>query len=138
LAQGAIATVYGAGLASASSAAGGTGVVIRDQSGAETGASLLYVSSGQINFVLPGGIALGNAVLKAMRDNQLAGASAIVLASIAPGLFTANGKETGPAAAMVVYVAADGSRTIAPAFTCRAVGDCSTAPISIQTGATKA
>ena len=138
LAQGAIATVYDAGLASASSAAGGTGVFIRDQSGAETGASLLYVSSGQISFVLPGGIALGNAVLKVMRDNQLAGASAIVLASIAPGLFTANGKETGPAAAMVVYVAADGSQTIAPAFTCRAVGDCSTAPISIQTGAAKA
>jgi hypothetical protein len=41
LAQGAIATVYGAGRASASSAPGGTGVVIRDQSGAETGASLL-------------------------------------------------------------------------------------------------
>jgi uncharacterized protein (TIGR03437 family) len=33
---------------------------------------------------------------------------------------------------MVVYVAADGSQTIAPAYTCRAAGDCGTAPISIQ------
>jgi uncharacterized protein (TIGR03437 family) len=35
---------------------------------------------------------------------------------------------------MAVYVAADGSQTIAPAFTCRAAGDCGTAPISIQPG----
>ena len=130
LAPGSIATVYGAGLASA--AAGGTRVVVRDQTGAEADANLLYVSSGQINFVLPGGAAVGNAVLKVMRDNQLAGATQIGLASVAPGLFTANGQATGPAAAMAVYVAADGSQTIVPAFACRAAGDCGTAPISIQ------
>lgn len=132
LAPGSIATIYGTGLASASAAAGGTSVVIRDQSGAEADADLLYVSSGQINFVLPGGVALGNAVVKVMRDNQLAGAAQILLAAVAPGLFTANGQATGPAAAMAVYVAADGSQTITPAFTCRAAGDCGTAPISIQ------
>ena len=132
LAPGSIATVYGTGLASASAGAGGTRVVVRDQSGAEADANLLYVSSGQINFVLPGGAAVGNAVLKVMRDNQLAGAAQILLASVAPGLFTANGKETGPAAAMVLYVAADGSQTVVPAFTCRTAGNCDTAPISIQ------
>jgi uncharacterized protein (TIGR03437 family) len=132
LAPGSIATVYGAGMASTSAAAGGTRVVVRDQSGAEADASLLYVSPGQINFVLPGGAAVGNAVLKVMRDNQLAGATQIGLALVAPGLFAANGHPTGPAAAMVVYVAADGSQTIAPAFACRAAGDCGTAPISIQ------
>jgi uncharacterized protein (TIGR03437 family) len=106
--------------------------VVRDPTGAETAANLLYVSSGQINLVVPGGIALGNAVLKVLRDNQLAGAAPVVLNSVAPGLFTANGQETGPAAAMVLYVAADGSETVAPAFLCRAAGDCSTASISIQ------
>jgi uncharacterized protein (TIGR03437 family) len=134
LAPESIATVYGTGLASASAGAGGTSVVVRDQSGTEANASLLYVSSGQINLVLPGGAAVGNAVLKVMRDNQLAGAAQILLASVAPGLFAANGQATGPAAAMVLYVAADGSQTVAPAYTCRAAGDCSTAPISIQPG----
>ena len=110
LAPGSIATVYGAGLASASAAAGGTRVVVRDQSGAEAEADLLYVSSGQINLVLPGGAAVGSAVLKVMRDNQLAGAAQVLLASVAPGVFTANGQATGPAAAMVVCVAADGSQ----------------------------
>jgi uncharacterized protein (TIGR03437 family) len=129
-----IATIYGTGLASASTGAGGTSVVVRDQTGAEADASLLYVSSGQINFVLPGGAAVGNAVLKVMRDSQLAGAAQIVLASVAPGLFAANGQATGPAAAMVVYVATDGSQTVAPAYACRAAGDCSTAPISLQPG----
>src|ERR1035437_437403 len=58
LAPGSIATVYGAGLASASAAAGGTRVVVRDQSGAEADADLLYVSSGQINFVVPDAAAM--------------------------------------------------------------------------------
>jgi uncharacterized protein (TIGR03437 family) len=87
--------------------------MVRDQSGVEADASLLYVSAGQINFVLPGGATAGNAVVKVMRDNQLAGAAQIVLASVAPGLFTANSQATGPAAAMAVYVAADGSQTVA-------------------------
>jgi len=134
LAPGSIATVYGTGLASAASSAR---IMVRDQSGVEADASLLYVSAGQINFVLPGGATAGNAVVKVMRDNQLAGAAQIVLASVAPGLFAANGQATGPAAAMVVYVAADGSQTIAPAYTCRAAGDCNTAPISIQPGAAR-
>ncbi|MGA2148372.1 MAG: carboxypeptidase regulatory-like domain-containing protein [Bryobacteraceae bacterium] len=132
LAPGSVATVYGTGLASATGGTAGTSVVVRDPTGAETAANLLYVSSGQINLVVPGGIALGNAVLKVLRDNQLAGAAPVVLNSVAPGLFTANGQETGPAAAMVLYVAADGSETVAPAFLCRAAGDCSTASISIQ------
>jgi uncharacterized protein (TIGR03437 family) len=38
---------------------------------------------------------------------------------------------------MVVSVAADGSQAAAPAFTCRAAGDCRTTPISIQPGAAK-
>ena len=53
---------------------------------------------------------------------------------MAPGIFTANAKETGPAAAMVVSVAPDGTQTFSPAFTCKAVGDCQTAPFSLQPG----
>ncbi len=128
LAPASIATVYGAGLASTSAGTSGTSVVVRDQFGAEAEAGRLYVSPGQINFVLPGGDALGNAILKVMRASQLAGSVPIVLTAVAPGIFTANGKETRPAAAMVVYAAADGSQTMAAAFTCRTAGDCDTAP----------
>ena len=127
LAPDSIATVYGAGLS-------GARVAVRDRYGAEADARLLYVSPGQINLVLPPGLAPGAAVLKVTKDGQPAGAAGVVLAPVAPGIFTASGKETGPAAAMVVTVAADGSQTISPAFTCRAAGDCSTAAISIEPG----
>jgi uncharacterized protein (TIGR03437 family) len=132
LAPDAIATVYGAGLAGSVTA--GTRVMVRDRSGAEADARLLYISPGQINLVLPPGLAPGAAVLKVTKDGQPAGAAGLVLAPVAPGLFTASGTETGPAAAMVVSVATGGPQAVSPAFTCRAVGDCRTAPISIEPG----
>jgi uncharacterized protein (TIGR03437 family) len=135
LAPEAIATVYGAGLAG--SATAGTSVTVRDRYGAEASATLLYVSPGQINLVLPPGLASGPAVLKVIRDGLPAGAAGIVVAPVAPGIFTAGGTPTGPAAALVVSVAADGSQTVAPTFTCRVAGDCATAPVSIQPGATR-
>ena len=133
LAPGTIATVYGAGLAGSTSA--GTAVVVRDRYGAEAQANLLYVSPGQINLVLPPGLATGDAVLKVTRNAAPAGAAGIVVATVAPGLFTAGGTATGPAAAMAVSVAADGSQTVSSTFTCSGVGNCLTAPISIQPGA---
>jgi uncharacterized protein (TIGR03437 family) len=133
LASQTIVTVYGVGLAD-STAATGTAVGVRDRYGAEAEANLLYVSPGQINLVLPPGLAMGDAVLKVTRDGQPAGAASIVMAAVAPGLFTASGMATGPAAATVVSVAADGSQTVSPSFTCAAVGNCRTVPISIQPG----
>jgi uncharacterized protein (TIGR03437 family) len=135
LAPDAIATIYGTGLAGP--VISGTRVIASDRFGSEADASLLYVSPGQINLVLPPGLAPGVAVLKVTRDGQPAGAAGIVLAPVAPGLFTAGGTETGPAAAMVVSVGADGSQTVSAAFTCRTVGDCRTAPISLQAGAAR-
>lgn len=142
LAPSSIATVYGTGLAgstisgpAASAGTSGTSVTVRDRYGAETAASLLYISPGQINLVVPPGLASGAAVLKVARTGQPAGAAELVLAAVAPGLFTASGTATGPAAAEVVSVAADGSQTASNAFTCSAAGSCVTAPISIQPGA---
>jgi uncharacterized protein (TIGR03437 family) len=111
----------------------GSKVIVRDKSGAESEAQSLYVSPGQINLVLPGGLASGPAVLKVMRDGQLAAAAQVLLNPVAPGLFAANGMERGPAAAIIVYVTAGGSQTSATAFECGATTvTCTTVPISIQ------
>ncbi|MFI5382182.1 MAG: carboxypeptidase regulatory-like domain-containing protein, partial [Tepidisphaerales bacterium] len=136
-----ILTVYGSGLASSAvpgDTATGSKVSVRDRYGAEMQAQLLYVSPGQINLVLPGGLTPGAAVLKVMRDDQLAGAGQISLAPVAPGLFAANSFTAGPAAAVVVYVAADGSQTNSPTFVCSGpVGHCDTAPISATSETTR-
>jgi len=133
LAPGAIATAYGVGLAGSPAAA--TAVTIRDRYGVEAAASLLYVSGGQINLVLPPSLASGQGVLKVTRDGQPAGAAEIAIAPVAPGLFTATGAATGPAAALAVSVAADGSQTVSSTFACAAPGSCLTSPIPIQPGA---
>jgi uncharacterized protein (TIGR03437 family) len=133
LAPSAVATVYGVGLAG--STAAGTEVIVRDRYGAEADANLLYVSPGQINLVLPPNLASGAAVLRVTRDGQPAGAVNIAINPVAPGLFTASGAASGPAAAAALSVAADGSQTVSNTFTCTAPGNCLTAPIAIQPGA---
>lgn len=133
LAPSSIATVYGSGLSNAGSI---TRAVIRDRQGLESDAQLLYVSPGQLNLVLPGAVASGAAVLKVLRDSQVVAATQVTLARVAPGLFSANGLESGPAAAIVATVAPDGSQTISPTYSCSA-GICSTAVVSAGSGATR-
>lgn len=136
-----IITIYGSGLASSvasgDAAASGTRVVVRDRWGLEEAGHLLYVSPGQINLVLPPSLSTGSAVLIVMRDGRLAAAAETSLAAVAPGLFTANGRETGPAAAIAVRVAPDGSQTFSPAFECGAAAQtCVAVPISVNIGRT--
>jgi uncharacterized protein (TIGR03437 family) len=68
-----------------------------------TAVPLFYVSPGQINFVLPIGLAAnGTADLQIVRQStgQIYGAAEIALASASPGLFTAAGTGTGQIAAL--------------------------------------
>lgn len=94
---------------------GGTSVTVRDSTNKEFLAPLFFVSPGQINFLMPSGLALGPAtVLVTNAQGQLA-SSAISLEAVAPALFAANANGREAAAAVVLRVKADGTQTYEPA-----------------------
>ncbi len=80
-------------------------VLIRDSAGVERAAKLIFVSPGQSNFITPGGMAEGAAVVRVVDANNAQ--LKVGLSEIAPvslGLFSANGNGTGVAAGFIVRV----------------------------------
>lgn len=121
LAQEAIAAAFGAQLATTTQVAtsvplptslGGTSITVRDSVGAERQAPLFFVSSGQVNYQLPPGTALGTALIYLSSGDSLLAAQTAQIAGVAPGLFTANANGQGVPAALVYRVKADNTLTV--------------------------
>ena len=119
-APGSLQSVFGERLAletaaaSASSlpeALGSVRIEIIDSTGAARAARLLYVSPGQINFLMPAEAAPGAAVLRLRREGEDPVESALTIGAVAPGLFSANGTGEGIGAITALRVGADGSRS---------------------------
>jgi len=94
----------------------GYSVLVRDSAGREVPALLFSIANGQINFVVPGEAAPGNATVTLRRQEAALGTAAVRLASVAPGIFTANSSGSGAPAALSLTVGADGSRSVAELF----------------------
>ena len=94
-------------------------------------APLLYVSPGQINFVVPDGTASGTAIFAVAGGGAAASATAAVQA-VAPTLFSMNGTGSGVAAALAVAVLAGNPQTQSPVpvFQCGSAG-CVSVPIDV-------
>jgi uncharacterized protein (TIGR03437 family) len=84
-------------------------------------AALLFVSSTQINFVVPAG-ASGDVEIAVVRNGETVASARTVIESVAPGLFTAAGTGQGWAAAITVRISADGSQTWTPVALCSTDG----------------
>jgi uncharacterized protein (TIGR03437 family) len=104
---------------------GGVTVTITDSAGTSSLALLLgvFASTGQINFVVPGGAAEGLAVVVVTLPGGGALTTAIDIAGAAPGIFAANGTGQGPFTGQVVYVHADGSQTVVSSAVLNAGGN---------------
>lgn len=123
LASESIVALFGAGLATSSQVAttaplpislGGTSVTVRDSANNEKLAPLFFVSEGQINFLMPAGLANGEAtILVANADGRFARGTTTI-ARVAPALFSANANGEGVAAAVVLRLRADGSQSYEP------------------------
>lgn len=110
-----IAAAFGTNLAANTQAAtelplptqlAGVSVRVRDRTSAERDAPLFFVSPNQINYQIPPGAANGIAMVSVS-----SGAAGIMeIASVAPGLFSANANGQGVAAAVVLRVRADGAQ----------------------------
>jgi uncharacterized protein (TIGR03437 family) len=92
----------------------GTSVTIRDATGREALAPLFFVSPSQINYLVPAGMASGGATVIVKSGDKVAGVSQIQIATVAPGLFSANANGQGVAAAVALRVAANGAQTFLP------------------------
>lgn len=88
----------------------GTNVRVRDSLGNEREAHLFFVSPGQVNFLIPAGSAPGTATvsIRSERGDLITGI--LVIATIAPGLFTANANGSGPPAAVALRIKPNGEQ----------------------------
>ncbi len=99
LAPESIASAFGTALSTARQAAttlplpttlAGTQVKVRDSAGVERLAPLFFVSSGQVNYQVPPGSAPGLALVTTSNSNGALSRGDLIVATIAPGFFTAN------------------------------------------------
>lgn len=123
LAPGAMASAFGAHLATTTLTAngaplpttlGGTSVTVRDSQGAARLSPLFLVSPTQVNYQVPEESAPGDAVVIVEHENGAFAAGRLRIALVAPALFTANASGRGLAAALVLRVRADGTQSYEP------------------------
>lgn len=89
-------------------------ILVLDSQGVERTAPLFFVSPTQINFVIPEGLAEGGIAIKVMRENQPTHVSFARLTKVQPDVFTADASGQGLAAAVILRIKADGSRSFEP------------------------
>ncbi len=104
----------------------GTTVKVRDSAGVvrlagvlnvasvERPAGLFFVAPTQVNYQIPPGTAAGAATVTITSGAGAVSAGTVNIASVAPGLFTANANGQGVAAAVVFRRRADGSESFEP------------------------
>lgn len=133
-----LASLFGTNLASGVAQAdaeplphtlGGATLTVTDSAGTQRQASLLYVSSTQINFAVPDGTAKGPAQFVVTNGSTTQSFDGTV-ASIDPTLFSMNGSGTGVAAATTQ---AGSSQTAVPVYQCTS-STCVAVPITLASG----
>jgi uncharacterized protein (TIGR03437 family) len=127
LAPGSFASIFGLNFTDPS----GVTVKLTDARGAHFEVPPVVASHGQMNLLLPAAAAWGPARLTVASSSGQSASTGVQLERVAPGLFTANSTGVGAAAATVVRVRADGSRTYAPAYQCGSPFQCTVAPIQV-------
>ncbi|MGH9803175.1 MAG: S8 family serine peptidase, partial [Blastocatellia bacterium] len=88
----------------------GVRVRVTDSAGTVRFAGLFFVSSGQINYTIPAGTALGVALIDVLRDGNVVGRGAVSVNTVWPGMFTANSSGVGLGAAVVFRIRANGQQ----------------------------
>ncbi|MBL8171153.1 MAG: DUF11 domain-containing protein [Acidobacteria bacterium] len=93
LAPDSIATVYGTGLATEQTE--GTSVTVQDSAGVTRNAKLLYVSTTQVNFLVPAGTKTGLATVTVRAANGATSTGVTTINAVAPALFKAGNAPAG-------------------------------------------
>lgn len=113
-----IVAAFGTGLATATQVAmtqplptslAGTTVRVRDAANVERLAPLFFVSATQVNYLVPEGTSLGQALVTVLAGDGATSQAVVRVDAVAPGLFTADATGAGLAAANVLRVKLDGT-----------------------------
>ncbi len=121
-------TLTGSGFGAKSSAA------VRDSSGSEQPAQVVFSSARQINLLLPAALAGGSATLLLTREDGVQFSAPVNVQPVAPGVFAADSSGSGPPAAQAVRVASDGSQLVQDLFECT-TGTAECFPVPVDFGA---
>jgi uncharacterized protein (TIGR03437 family) len=123
LARSSIVAAFGTGLATTTEVASsvplptqlaGTTLKVKDSANMERDASLFLVAPSQINYLIPPETAVGTATVSVINGVNSVATGTIQIASVAPGLFSANASGQGVAAAVILRVKADGTQSYEP------------------------
>jgi uncharacterized protein (TIGR03437 family) len=139
VAPGALVSAYGFDLTDATEAAAGAEwplslagvqVWVVDSLGAERSARIASVSPTRIDYLLPEDLASGFATITIAGSGKRITSQSLIT-PVAPGIFTADGTDQGPAAGHALLVANDGSQQLKSLSECSARGRCSPIPVKI-------
>ena len=136
-----LGSIYGANLASTTQKAeaqplplslGGVTVTVQDSAGTSEAAPLLYVSPGQINFLVPPGLARGVATFTIAGGSGPPLEAMGAVGQVAPALFSLSGTGSGLAAATAIRVNAGDPTQQSPVtlFDCTS-SPCQAVPIDV-------
>ncbi|MGH9799239.1 MAG: SBBP repeat-containing protein, partial [Blastocatellia bacterium] len=92
----------------------GTTVKVKDRLNVELPAPLFFVSPGQINLLIPSGLAAGKATITVTNAANATVSATVLIEKTAPGLFSANASGKDVAAAVLLRVKPDGSQIFEP------------------------
>jgi uncharacterized protein (TIGR03437 family) len=106
----------------------GTSVTIEDSAGTVTSAPVIFVSPSQVTFQVPAAVASGTASVTVTSPGSTQTANNVVIAPVAPAVFTVNGN--GLVAGYATRVSG-GTQTTEPAYALNAQGSFSAAPINM-------
>jgi uncharacterized protein (TIGR03437 family) len=110
----------------------GASISIKDAAGVTRGASLIFVSPRQVNFLAPAGMAAGSGMLQVKNSAGQITSMPVEIRSVSPGIFSADMTGKGLAAAVVVRVHSDGSQSSSVAADCASTpGQCVAIPIDV-------
>src|SRR6185295_8607265 len=140
LAPGSIASAFGPGITTVTQIAtiplpavlADVSVGVLDSASKQFQAPLFFVSPGQVNFLVPEGVARGPAVVTIRNASGVYASDTFTIAAVAPSLYTQDGSGTGPPAAFARYFSATGSETTVLVANCDAANKCTPVPINVR------
>lgn len=92
----------------------GTRVLITDSNNVEHAAPLFFVAPGQVNYMVPRGIANGPALVTIAAADGTLSTGNITISDVAPALFTADASGRGLPTGLIFRVKADGAQVYEP------------------------
>ena len=139
-----IAAIFGPSLATTASATGsslpttlgGASVTFTDSSGTKASAGIFFASAGQLNVLVPAGLASGIATVTVTPSSGAPVTGTVTIAPVSPGIFAENGAGTGVASAEILTFQSNGTNAYSPVFQ-GAASPFGTVPINLGVAGTQ-